>query len=95
MRVVKLFSSVPDRVDATFKQIEIYINRNFNKVIKLLIVIYGRHCVICDYASSTFRKDSDVTDHYYSRHRKDTIGFVRDNILIKTPEEIQEMIDSV
>lgn len=92
-KVFRLWSNVTDAVDATFKQIEIYNNRNFNKLIKLLIAIYGKHCVICDYISPDFRKDSGVAEHYYSRHRKDTLEFFRDNIMTKSPDMIQDMID--
>jgi hypothetical protein len=92
LRVFRLFSNVTDSVDATFKQIEIYINGNFSKVIKLLIAIYGKHCIVCDYVSPEFRKDSGVAEHYYSRHRKETVVFVRDNILTKSVDEIGELL---
>ena len=93
MIVFRLFSKVTDEVDATFKQIEIYINRNFNKVIKLLIAIYGQHCVVCDFISPNFRMYSGVADHYYSRHRKDTGDFFRDNVMIHSPEELEELMN--
>lgn len=93
MIVFRLFSNVTSAVDATFKQIEIYINGNFNKVIKLLIEIYGQYCVVCDYVSPDFRKESGVANHYYSRHRNDTIKFFRDNVMILSPDEIEELIN--
>lgn len=75
-------------------QIAIHIFRNFDRCVKLLIVIYGRKCIVCDTLSPTFRTDSDVSEHYWTRHRKSTMEFIRDKILIKNPDEIAEMIES-
>lgn len=91
MKVRRIFSDF-ELVDATFTQIRYYINRNFNKCIKLLIGVYGRTCIVCDTFSPEFFGDSGTAGHYYSRHREDTIDFIRDNFMIKSEDEIQDMI---
>jgi len=82
-----------EKVDSpTFQQIRYYVNGNFSKAIKLLITIYGRKCVVCNLFSPNFSTDSGVADHYYSRHRDDTIVFVKEKLMVKSQEEIQDLI---
>ena len=91
MKVRRIFTDF-ELVDATFLQIRNYINQNFNKCIKLLIGVYGRTCVICNNFSPEFISDSGCAGHYYSRHREDTINYIKDTFMTKTEEKIQDMI---
>jgi len=93
MKIIRKIFNDFEVVEApTVKQIRNYCNGNFTKGIKLLIAIYGRCCVICGSISPNFRTDSGVADHYYEKHREDTIRFVSENLLTKTEEELVRMI---
>jgi len=89
----KIFNGF-EKVDSpTFQQIRYYINGNFGKAVRLLITIYGKKCIVCDFFSPNFLTDSGLANHYYSRHRDDTIVFVQENLMKKSQDEIEEMID--
>ena len=89
----KIFNGF-EKVDSpTFQQVRYYINGNFSKAIKLLIAIYGKTCCVCGYLSPNFETDSGVANHYYCRHRDDTIVFIQEKLMVKSQDEIEEMID--
>ena len=95
MKIWNLFSDNPIEICADMNQIAIHIFRNFDKCIKLLNAIYGRKCIVCNELSPSFRTDSGLSEHYWTRHRKRTMEFIRDKILIKNPDQIREMIGDV
>ncbi len=88
----KIFNGFEIVDSPTFTQIKYYVNGNFSKAIKLLIAIYGKKCIVCDFISPNFSTDSGVANHYYSRHRDDTIIFIRENLMVKTQDEIEDML---
>jgi len=89
----KIFNGFELVDSPTFQQVKYYINGNFPKAIRLLITIYGKKCIVCDWISPNFSTDSGVANHYYSRHRDDTIVFVKENLMEKSQDEIEQMLN--
>jgi len=93
LKIWNHFSHDPTEIYADLRQIAIHIFQNFDVGIKLLIAIYGKKCIICDGLSPMFRTNSGLSEHYWTRHKKRTMEFIRDEILVKNPDQIAKLID--
>jgi hypothetical protein len=93
MKRYNIFSSRVEQVDCDFKQIAIHIFRNFDKAIRILTEMAVDHrCIICDDLSLNFTSKASLADHLWNRHKKRTMEFVRDNIMILPPDALQRLI---
>jgi len=90
----KIFNGFELVDSPTLQQVKYYVNGNFSKAVRLLITIYGKKCIVCDWISPNFETDSGVANHYYSRHRNDTLVFIGENLMVKSQDEIQDLIDN-
>jgi len=93
MKRLNLFSSNPYIVYATIQQFSMYIFRNFDKVIRILVEIAkDNKCVICDDLSLNYSSKASLGNHLYLVHKKRTMEYFRDYIMILSPDEIEELM---
>ncbi len=88
-----IFADNPYIESATVGQIAIHVYNNFDKVIRILTALAkDNKCMICKELSLNYTSSASLANHLQWVHKKRTMEFVRDNIMTKSPSEIEDML---
>ena len=84
------FAKQPYEEDADEAYWMILIYRNYEKVVRILVGhSKDLKCLICADLSLNYKAPSSLAEHYYTRHKRPTAKYFLNNIMIKSPEELE------
>lgn len=90
MRVTNILSDNLIQVDSDPVTIRRALEQNFSRAVRVLMKFVDESpCVICDEFSPKFRTQSGKNFHFMHYHKKETVRFIRDKIMILSPDQIR------
>ncbi len=95
MNVWNIFSKNCEYVEgATLHQIATHIYQNFPRAVRIIVELCkDNKCIICGELSLNFQGKPSLANHLRFSHKKMTMEYVRDEVMTKTPEEIERMLE--
>ena len=93
MKANTIFSKEIKEEDALIEHWDKYIGKNILKGIEILVNLSDNfECIVCPYSQNYTTKGS-LAYHLRFKHYKNTVEYIRKNIITKTSDELGDLLD--
>ena len=87
------FEHIPKQVISDRRFWWSFLQRNFDSVLNILVELSkDLHCIVCGNLSTNFTSKGSLASHI-RYHRTESLNYYLDNVIQKTPDELEELIE--